>query len=131
MGLKIFFAIWLLAGTVITVKSVRLLTGDDPYTEKINAEFLACVPPMQGYRSLARLKFRYSYNGTEYEGKSILESGGRLRNYTRGHKYEIYINPDKPQNLIINKNDGAGSAVAGFVAGLLILLTGIVFLIAC
>ena len=131
MGLKMFFAIWLLAGVVITVKSVRLLMGDDPYTEKINAEFVACVPPAQGHRSLARLKFKYSYNGTEYEGKSILESGEALRNYTRGRKYEIYINPDKPQRLVINKNDGTGSAVAGFAAGLLILLTGIVFIIAC
>ena len=129
MGLKMFFAAWLLVGIVITGHSVRVLMKDDPYTEKIVAEFVACVPPIQGHLSMVRLKFKYSYNGRAYEGTSILETGSAARNYKRGREYEIYIDPDKPERLAMRKNDGVNSAVGELIIGILVLLFGIILLL--
>ena len=130
MVVKVFSAALLLAGVVMIAHSAYLIKKKkDPFTERILAEFVDCIPPIQSQRDFVRLKlrlrFKYSYNGREYVGDSILGTD-LARNYRQGSKYEIYINPSKPGRVAISKNDWSLITAGELFLCILVMIIGMI-----
>ena len=76
------------------------------------------------------VRYTYVVDGVSYTGDRITvnDPGSSLR-YTEGDEVTVYYNPDRPERAVLEVGMSNGSTVAFVFAGLLVLGTGLLFLL--
>ncbi len=98
--------------------------------EKVSAEFTGITPSsVYNHRGIFRAGFEFEYKGKAYSTKLDI---GMLdaKNYTKGNRYDIYINPENPKDAsfsLITEEPARGLLL--IAAGAILLIITIPFLL--
>ncbi len=90
------------SGFIMFIVLVLILIAYQKCTYELTAECTGFNIIHSRYRRYRQPKFRYTYNGQEFENLSFLSYSKRKfkKMFKENEKYTIYINPDIPQNCV-------------------------------
>lgn len=112
----------LIMGILLLVIGIWIIVRRNRCSILIQAEYIKCNPISANYVTSYFPVFRFTYNGIVYENQSFDSISKKQYNtYRLGYLFPVYINPNNPRDIVMNKK-------FKFTDGLIIII-GLLFVI--
>lgn len=117
----------LIMGIILLVIGIWIVARRNRCSVLIQAEYIKCNPISVNCVTSYYPVFRFTYNSTVYENQSFDSISKKQYNtYRLGYFFPVYINPNNPRDIVMNKKFKFTDGLI-IIIGLLFVLFSIIY----